>query len=203
MATLDVEKTQVQKNGQNYLTGKLLIALPSMGDPRFHRAVIFVCAHDAEGAMGLVINHSMPEVDFSDLIGQLKLESDIKVNFDAMHLPVMCGGPVESARGFLLHTGDFNRDDTMKIDQSYGVTGTIDALKDVALGKGPEGMLFILGYAGWDAGQLEEEIQENAWLVVDPDPELIFNGDPDDKWTQAIGKLGIDPAMLSSFAGRA
>ncbi len=186
-----------------YLNGKLLLAMPNMGDARFHRAVIFVCAHDEGGAMGLVINHTMPGIEFNELVNQLKVESDIKVNFDKLDLPVMYGGPVESARGFLLHSGDFMRDDTMKIDTSYGVTGTVDALKDVAMGKGPRDLLFMLGYAGWDAGQLEDEIQKNAWLVVDPDPELIFTGDPSDKWTRAIHKLGIEPGYLSSFSGNA
>lgn len=187
----------------DYLVGKLLIAMPGMGDPRFHRAVIFVCAHDAEGAMGLVINNTMSGVDFTDLVGQLKIESDIKINFDKLNLPVMCGGPVESARGFLLHSGDFARAETMKVNKSYGVTGTLEALKDVALGNGPDNLIFILGYAGWEAGQLDAEILQNTWLIAEPDEALIFGDDPTAKWTQAVGKLGIDPAMLSGTAGRA
>ncbi len=187
----------------HHLTGKLLLAMPSMGDPRFHRAVIFICAHDEEGAMGLVVNHSMPGIEFNDLMGQLKLESDIRVDFEKLNLDVMYGGPVETARGFLLHSSDFARDDTMVVNKSYGVTGTVDALKDIATGQKPENLMFILGYAGWEAGQLDEEIQNNAWLVVDPDPELVFGGNPEGKWTQAINKLGIDPAMLSGVAGRA
>lgn len=191
------------QSSDHYLTGKLLLAMPNMGDPRFHRAVIFVCAHDEQGAMGLVINHIMPSIEFNDLVKQLKVESDIKVNFEALDLEVMYGGPVESARGFLLHSGDFSRDDTMRVDGSYGVTGTVDALKDVASGKGPNDLLFMLGYAGWDAGQLDIEIQESAWLVVDPDQDLIFGSDPSDKWTRGINKLGIDPAMLSGLSGNA
>ncbi len=187
----------------HYLAGKLLLAMPSMGDPRFHRSVIFICAHDEDGAMGLVINNKMAGVDFGELVGQLKFESDIKINFDKLNLPVMCGGPVEAARGFLLHSSDFMRDDTMRVDSSYGVTGTVEALKDVALGAGPKDMIFILGYAGWEAGQLDIEIQQNSWLVVDPDHDLIFDGVPEGKWTRAINKLGIDPAMLSSFSGSA
>ncbi|MGH1375059.1 MAG: YqgE/AlgH family protein [Alphaproteobacteria bacterium] len=187
----------------SYMTGKLLLAMPSIGDQRFDRAVIFVCAHDEEGAMGLVINDTMQGIDFSELVGQLKFESDIKVKFEDMDMPVMSGGPVETARGFLLHSSDFARDDTMKVDGTYGVTGTVDALKDVARGDGPKDLLFILGYSGWDAGQLDAELQQNAWLVVEPDPELIFEGDPQEKWKRAINKLGIDPAMLSSAAGRA
>lgn len=187
----------------SYLRGKLLLAMPSMGDPRFHHAVIFICAHDVNGAMGLVINHEMPGIEFTDLVGQLKLESDIKVNFEKLALPVMCGGPVESARGFLLHSSDFIRDETMQVDAAYGVTGTLDAIKDVANGQRPHDMMFILGYAGWDEGQLDLEIQENAWLVVDPDPELVFGGNPKEKWHKALHKLGINPIQLSAMSGRA
>jgi putative transcriptional regulator len=188
---------------QNYLTGKLLIAMPAMGDPRFDRAVIFVCSHDEGGAMGLVINHALPNIQFGDLVKQLKIESDIKVNFNKMKLPVMYGGPVESARGFLLHSGDFSRDETMQVNSLYGVTGTLDALKDIARGNGPENLMFILGYAGWEAGQLESEIMQNVWLIAEPDEELVFAANHQVKWTQAIGKLGIDPAMLSVEAGSA
>lgn len=191
------------KDKRNYLTGKLLLAMPSMGDPRFHHAVILLCAHDENGAMGLVINHKMPGIEFTDLVNQLKMESDIKVKFEELNLPVMCGGPVESARGFLLHSDDFSRDDTMKMDNGYAITGTLEALTEVATGKRPNDMMFILGYAGWDAGQLDAELQDNAWLVVEPDPDLIFNADSEDTWTRAIHKLGIDPAQLSAFAGHA
>lgn len=184
----------------NYLAGKLLLATPTMGDPRFHRAVIFLCAHDEEGAMGLVINHKMPTVDFKDLAKQIDIQSDINIDFD---MPVMCGGPVESARGFLLHSNDFVRPETMQIEQKYGITGTTEALKEIMVGKGPKDVLFILGYAGWDAGQLDEEILSGAWLVVEPDQELIFETSIDSKWTNAIQKIGIDPSMLSSATGRA
>ena len=130
---------------KKYLTGKILIAMPGMGDPRFHHAVIFICAHDEKGAMGLVINHGLPSIKFNDLLGQLKVESDIKVSFEKMKLPVMYGGPVESARGFLLHSGDFAHSDTMQVSSSFGVTGTLGALKDVVRGKKPENLMFILG----------------------------------------------------------
>jgi putative transcriptional regulator len=189
-----------EKKESLYLTGKLLLAMPSMGDPRFHRAVIFMCAHDTNGAMGLVINHTLPGLEFSQLLSQLKIVSDINVNF--RDLPVMAGGPVESARGFLLHSGEFTRKDTVKID-TYGITGTIEALRDIVAGNGPGQLLFILGYAGWGAGQLDREIQDNAWLVVDADPEIIFHAEADEKWEMACAKLGINPAMLSGEAGRA
>jgi len=190
-------------NTDPYLTGKLLLAMPGMGDLRFHKAVIFVCAHDENGAMGLVINHALPGLEFDQLLNQLGIASDIEVKRTDMAVPILSGGPVEAARGFLLHSGEFNQTDTIKIDDRYSVTGTVDALKEVATGKGPDKMLFILGYAGWTIGQLDEEIQSNSWLVVDPDPGIIFEAPPDEKWDMAIAKLGIDPGMLSGEAGRA
>lgn len=192
-----------EKNSASYLTGKLLLAMPSMGDPRFHKAVIFICAHDENGAMGLVINHTMPGLELSQLLEQLKIHSEIKVDLDKISIPILSGGPVESARGFLLHSTDFVQKDTVKIDERYGITGTIDALKEIASGNGPERLLFILGYAGWSPGQLEHEIQDNAWLVADADPEIIFRAPAEEKWTLAINTLGINPAMLSGAAGRA
>ena len=187
----------------HYMAGKLLLAMPGIGDPRFHRAVIFVCTHDENGAMGLVINNVMADVTFADLVQQLKFESDIKIDSKALDLQIMRGGPVETARGFLLHSNDFSHDDTMSVDGGYSITGTIEALKDIARGEGPGDLLFILGYAGWDAGQLDIEIQKNAWLVVEPDPALVFDGAPEEKWTRAVDKLGFDPAMLSHVSGQA
>ncbi len=186
-----------------YLTGKLLIAMPNMEDVRFHRAVVFVCAHDAGGAMGLVINHKMPNIRFGELIRQLKFDSDINVDIGKLNFPIMYGGPVESARGFILHSGDFISSDTMKISDTYGITGTISALEEIIRGTGPKDMVFALGYAGWNAGQLDAEIQQNAWLVVDSDYDLVFENEPEQKWVRAINKLGIDPAMLSNIAGTA
>lgn len=182
-----------------YLTGKLLVAMPQMGDPRFHKAVIFICAHDVNGAMGLVINHTLPGLELSELLSQLHIEG----NQTSPDIPVMSGGPVETGRGFILHKGDFRQIDSLKIESDIYVTGTIDALKAIAQGKGPDEMLFILGYAGWTAGQLDLELQQNAWLVVDADPALIFDSNPDECWDLAIRKIGIDPNMLSGEAGRA
>lgn len=187
-------------NKKLYLTGRLLLAMPAMGDPRFHKAVIYMCAHDANGAMGLVINHALPGVDLGQLLEQLNIKQENGHTPDA---PVMSGGPVETARGFVLHSNDFKQADTIKIDDNFSVTGTIDALKAIASGNGPEKMLFILGYAGWSPGQLDQEMQQNAWLVADPDPDLIFTSSADEKWAEAIRKLGVDPGMLSGEAGRA
>lgn len=191
------------KDDDAYMTGKLLLAMPSMGDMRFEKSVIYICAHDEQGAMGLVINNPLADLDFHELLEQLKITSDITVDLKALNIPVMNGGPVEGARGFLLHSNDFDMDDTIKVDQDIHVTGTLDALKEVAKGDGPEEKLFILGYSGWSAGQLDQELQQNAWLIVDADPELVFHNDQSKKWDMAIKKLGIEPSMLSSSGGNA
>jgi putative transcriptional regulator len=177
--------------------------MPGMGDSRFHKAVIFMCAHDENGAMGLVINHVMPGVDLAQLLAQLNIEVDGAAEERSAQVPVMSGGPVESARGFVLHGNDFSQGDTIRIDNHLSVTGTIDALKAIAGGEGPRRMLFILGYSGWGAGQLDREIQDNAWLVADADPEIVLSLKPEDKWDRAVARLGVDPAMLSGAAGRA
>lgn len=185
------------------LTGKLLLAMPAMSDPRFYKAVIYICAHDEKGAMGLIVNHQLPNLEFPDLLQQLNITSDITLDTQKIRIPVLSGGPVEMARGFLLHSPEFQQKDTIQIDQNLCVTGTIEALRDVAAGKGPDKMLFILGYAGWTAGQLEQELQDNAWLLVNPDPAVIFEPLHDKKWDMALALLGVDPAMLSNDAGHA
>lgn len=186
-----------------YMTGKLLLAMPAMSDPRFKRAVIYICAHDEKGAMGLKINETLADVKFQDLLTQLKVTSDIKVDPKALKTPVMNGGPVETQRGFLLHSGDFSQSDTIRIDERFSVTGTVDALKALAKGEGPKDKIFVLGYAGWGAGQLDQELQQNAWLIVDADENILFESDPAKKWDAALAKLGINPAMLSGDVGRA
>ncbi|MAE51713.1 MAG: YqgE/AlgH family protein [Micavibrio sp.] len=199
----DKSKVHHKDKSEGYLAGKLLLAMPGMGDPRFHKSVIYICAHDAEGAMGLVINHPLEHVAFEELLEQLKITADNNLDLAAIDITVMRGGPVEGARGFLLHSNDFSKTDTVKVDGDIYITGTLDALKDVASGKGPKQRLFILGYAGWTAGQLDQELQENAWLTVEGDPELIFQTLPEEKWERAVKKLGIDPSMLSAAGGSA
>lgn len=187
------------------LAGKLLLAMPNMGDPRFHRAVIVVCAHDENGAMGLVINHVLPGIDLRNLFEQLNI-AVAQPGVPPAPLPdiqVLSGGPVENGRGFLLHSKDFHLPDTVEVTDHLSVTGTIDALRAVAEGRGPKTMLFVLGYAGWTPGQLDREIQQNVWLVADATPALVFTVTTDDKWAAAIKILGIDPGMLSANAGRA
>ena len=159
-----------------FLTGQLLLAMPGMGDPRFYKAAIFLCMHDAKGAMGFVVNHTVPGIYFSDLLKQLNIESDIIVPQNIAKKPVMSGGPVETARGFLLHSKDFETPDTIHVDDKFGVTGTLDALQAVAKGSGPQKTIFTLGYAGWGPNQLEQEIQQNAWLTAYSTEDLLFNG---------------------------
>lgn len=188
-----------EKSAQQWLTGKLLLAMPAMADPRFRRAVIFVCAHDAAGAMGIAINNEMANLPLSLLLSQLSL--DPPESF--ADFPVLHGGPVDTARGLLLHSSDVLKTDSIRIDGDFAVTGTIEALRDIVKGSGPSDKLFALGYAGWGAGQLEAEIADNAWLIVDSDLELVFHTPAGEKWTAALKKLGVDPAFLTASAGRA
>ncbi|MCK6417868.1 MAG: YqgE/AlgH family protein [Alphaproteobacteria bacterium] len=185
------------------LAGKLLIAMPNMGDPRFYRAVIFLCAHDAQGAMGLTINQPLPGLSARQLFDQLQIKGLPEADAKALEFPIYSGGPVETSRGFLLHSLDFRQRETVPVVSHFGVTGTIDALIEIARGRGPQNFMFMLGYSGWGAGQLDKEMQENAWLVVEPDAETIFTTPPAEKWAVALGRLGVDPLMLSGAAGRA
>lgn len=189
----------IEGQDRTWLGGKLLIAAPNMSDPRFSKSVIFMCAHDVGGAMGIVINHEMPDVPLSLLLTQLSMTpSDGFADF-----PVLQGGPVETARGLLLHSGDFCKSESIRIDASFIVTGTIEALREIVSGTGPVDKLFALGYAGWGPNQLEDELSQNAWLVVDADPELVFRTPAHKKWEAALKKLGVDPAFLTMAAGRA
>lgn len=182
------------------LNGKLLIAMPGMGDPRFAKSVIFMCAHSPEGAMGLIVNKPTPGLKLDDLLEQLEIpkgsgEREIRVHF---------GGPVEHGRGFVLHSADYSSSDaTMEIDEKFGMTATQDVLKAIAEGEGPDVAMLMLGYAGWEGGQLEDEIVDNGWLVTDATPEIVFGADASAKWAAALKTLGIDPLMLSAAAGRA
>ncbi len=187
------------RDGRSWLAGKLLVAMPDMADPRFKKAVIFVCAHDVGGAMGIVINHELAEVPISLLLAQLSVEpADGFADF-----PVLKGGPVDTARGLLLHSSDVMKKESVRIDTDFAVSGTIEALRDIVSGAGPAGRLFALGYAGWGPDQLESEISQNAWLVVDADPELVFRTPAHQKWERALKKLGVDPTFLTATAGHA
>jgi putative transcriptional regulator len=181
------------------LAGQLLVAMPNMSDPRFSRSVIYVCAHDEEGAIGLVVNKLMGSLTFHELLEQLGIE----IGRTAEEIRVHFGGPVERGRGFVLHSSDYVKSGSMQVDETVALTATIDILRDIADGRGPRRSLLALGYAGWGPGQLDSEIQANGWLNVDADENLVFDENLDAKWEQAIGKLGFDPSSLSGEAGHA
>jgi putative transcriptional regulator len=200
-------RKQREKGGRGYLDGQMLIAMPSMRDERFARSVIYVCAHSSEGAMGIVVNQPAANINFPDLLVQL----EVIPAADLIQLPrrvgivkVLKGGPVETGRGFVLHSADFFiENSTLPIDEGICLTATLDILKAIARGDGPASALLALGYAGWAPGQLESEIQENGWLHCSADPELIFGTDIEAKYEKALKKIGIDLGMLSSEAGHA
>jgi len=193
--------------GRGYLDGQMLIAMPTMRDERFMRSLIYVCAHSSEGAMGIVVNQPAANINFPDLLVQLEVipAADlIQLPPRAGEVKVLKGGPVETGRGFVLHSADFFiENSTLPIDEGICLTATLDILKAIARGSGPVSALLALGYAGWAPGQLETEIQENGWLHCSADPELIFGPDTDGKYSKALKKLGIDLGMLSSQAGHA
>jgi putative transcriptional regulator len=191
----------------NYLDGQMLIAMPGIGDPRFERTVIFLCVHSADGAMGLVVNRAAEQLSFPELLQRLDLlpqKERIKLPPQAQSMKVQIGGPVESGRGFVLHTSDYHADDsTLPIDVGLGLTATLDVLRAIAAGTGPRQALLALGYAGWGPGQLEQEIQRNGWLHCESDETLLFDTDLEAKYDLALRKLGIDPSMLTSYSGHA
>ena len=190
-----------------FLDGQMLVAMPSMDSEQFARTVIYLCAHSAEGAMGIVVNKPAADLNFPDLLVQLDIIPDgerIRLPRRVGRMRVLMGGPVETSRGFVLHSPDFFIDQsTLPIDDGICLTATIDILRAIAKGEGPAEAVLALGYAGWGAGQLETEIQGNGWLHCPADPGLIFDAALDEKYDQALRKIGIDPAMLSSVSSEA
>lgn len=182
-----------------FLTGQLLIAMPAMADPRFAQSVIYLCAHTADGAMGIVINRPLEQPSFDDLLRQL----DVAPVPPARRIRLHAGGPVDNARGFVLHTADWTGDGSLRVDAVMALTASLDVLKAIAGGGGPREGILALGYAGWGPGQLDEEIQQNAWLSAPADIDLVFDGDDDTKWRRALARLKIDPLLLSGKAGHA
>src|ERR1700728_3408023 len=201
------KKTSSGGPKRGYLDGQMLIAMPSMRDERFSRSVIYVCAHSSDGAMGIIVNQLAVNVNFPDLLVQLEVipAADlIQLPQRAGTVKVLKGGPVETGRGFVLHSADFFiENSTLPIDDGICLTATIDILKAIARGDGPASAILALGYAGWAPGQLETEIQSNGWLHCSADPELIFGPDITAKYDKALKKIGIDLGMLSSEAGHA
>lgn len=182
-----------------FLTGQLLIAMPQMADPRFAQTVIYMCAHSDDGAMGLVINRQIDSISFPGLLKQLEIDAPGAND----QIRVMFGGPVETGRGFVLHSPDYVQESTLMIEGDLGLTATMDILKDIASGSGPKRSLLALGYAGWAPGQLDHEIQANGWLHAPASADLIFNDNIDSKWDRALATLGINSALLSGEAGHA
>ncbi len=204
---MEFETKFPKSGGSGYLDGKMLIAMPQMSDPRFQRTVVYVCAHSPEGAMGLVLNRPAEAISFPDLLRQLDIipdGEDIKLPNSAQAIRVHQGGPVETGRGFVLHSSDYYRDSsTLPIDDHVSLTATLDILKAIVEDAGPERAVLALGYAGWSPGQLEVEIQDNGWLVCDPDEDLVFDVDHSQKYERALASLGIDLAMLVGASGSA
>jgi putative transcriptional regulator len=183
-----------------FLDGKLLIAMPGMGDPRFDRAVIFLCAHSDEGAMGLIVNKPAADLKLRDLLKQLGIEPSDASPESRVHF----GGPVEHGRGFVLHSADYGVEgSTLKVSASFAMTATVEVLQDMARGQGPRHALLALGYSGWGPGQLEGEIQANGWLTAEAEAGVVFDAPDGAKWEAALKSLHIDPLLLAAGGGRA
>ena len=182
-----------------YFTGQLLIAMPGMQDERFYKTVIYLCAHTDDGAMGLVLNQVIKGLSFPGLLEQLGIDGGVSDR----SVPIHFGGPVESGRGFVLHSNEYQQDATLEVDGDISLTATVDVLKAIARGRGPKHSLLALGYAGWGPGQLDDEIRANGWLQAPADMDLIFDDGQVDKWERSIARIGIDPSMLSDEVGHA
>ena len=194
-------------SGRSYLDGQCLIAMPGMSDSRFARSVVYLCAHSEDGAMGIIVNKPAADTRFPELLVQLDVippDQAIRLPSQAEKMKVLRGGPVETKRGFVLHSADFFLESaTLPIDDGICLTATLDILRAIAVGTGPENAVLALGYAGWGAGQLESEIQSNGWLHCAADQALLFDDALDTKYARALSKLGIDQAFLSKDAGHA
>ena len=191
--------TTEKKDETEYLTGQLLVAMPQMEDQRFARSVVYICAHTEDGAMGLILNKLAEAINFSDLLEQLNLPTDTVSGKTRVHF----GGPVETGRGFVLHSDDFTQNASLLIEKGVALTATVDILTAISEGNGPRNYLLALGYAGWAPGQLDSEIHANGWLIAPADADLLFGSKIENKWYTALSNLGIDITMLSSDAGHA
>lgn len=207
VGTMKITRPDQRESAEGYLDGQLLIAMPVMSDPRFARSVIYLCAHSEDGAMGLVINQRASHISFPDLLERLGIvptDADGSISDGIRSMSIHVGGPVETGRGFVLHSSDyFASDSTLPIEDGVCLTATIDILKAIAAGTGPNRSILALGYAGWSPGQLESEIQANGWLNCPADLDLIFDDNLETKYSRALAKIGIDPSHLVSDAGHA
>lgn len=191
------------QNKSVYLKGKLLLSMPTMSDPRFHKSVILICQHDENGAMGIAINNVLPTLRLGPLLGQFDIDVCDEAKDKLFSTHVYSGGPVDSERGFLVHSPNFVTRETIGLGKAGSVSTTLAALKSVARNQGPENYKFILGYAGWEAGQLEQEIQDNSWMITNSTQELLFHTPEEMIWDQAMAMIGVSPSMLSHTAGHA
>jgi len=181
------------------LAGKFLVAMPGMGDPRFEHSLIYVCDYSDEGAMGLIDNKPVEDPDFGQLCDHLLVSRTREINVDVVY-----GGPVHEKRGFVLHSADYQPDEAGRVlGQDLAMSTTLSVIEDLARGEGPVKAMVAMGCAGWSAGQLEKEISQNAWMIVDADPDLIFSHDFDDKWKTALVRAGIDARLLEPALGSA
>lgn len=188
------------------LEGQFLVAMPAMGDTRFERTVIYVCAHSGEGAMGFVINKPLAEPSIGDFFDRLQIVSEreraaMANNIETARL--RSGGPVEPGRGFVLHSGDYQSESTLRVDDNVSLTATLEILRELAMGRGPRHYFLALGYSGWSGGQLEDEIGANGWLVAPADAGLIYDGEDDTKYHRVMHRMGINPSLLSQETGHA
>jgi len=191
---------EAESESGEFLDGQVLIAMPGMRDPRFHKTLVYLCAHSSDGAMGLIVNKTADGLKLKDLFKKL----DIPIGSVMGKVPVHYGGPVETGRGFVLHSSDYHSEDaTMQVDEGTSMTATLDILHAMAMNRGPKSAIVALGYAGWAPGQLEAELRANGWLACAADSELLFGDDEDHKWDRALAKIGVHPAMLSSTGGNA
>lgn len=189
----------LKEAAESTLSGQVLIAMPTMTDPRFEQTVVLICAHTAEGAMGLVINRPLEQPSFDELLDQLKVQPIPP----ARSILLCAGGPVENSRGFVLHTSDWTSESSLPIEGGLALTASLDILTAIAAGGGPQQSLLALGYAGWGAGQLDNELQQNAWLTAPADAGVLFDADHATKWRRAMAALRVDPGLLSGAAGHA
>lgn len=202
---MDLLRNKNPASGRGFLDGHFLIAMPGMKDDRFARAVIYICAHSDEGAMGLIINQPQ-QLQFPDLLVQLGLLDEqevIRLPQEARDFVVRNGGPVDRSRGFVLHSDDYRVESSLPVSPDICLTATVDILRAISTGRGPSRALMALGYSGWSPGQLEREIADNGWLTCPARHELLFDADMDRKYDRLLAVLGIDPTRLSTVAGHA
>ena len=190
----------IYMNKKKFLSGSFLIASPQLMDPIFYKSVIYLISHRKEGAMGIVINQPIIETKLKNICSSVTSEG-LKENFPIKDIPITLGGPVDTKKGFVLHTREFKDETTIKVGQNIFLTSNISILKSIVKGDGPKNSLFALGYAGWTPGQLESEISKNGWLVAPGNPELIFKCRIEERWNKAIKSIGINPNLLNSESG--